>query len=295
MEFYRNVFRMNAQIGKEEMMAKLFGTVAERQNMGLDNSGYQNLQFNTLYKIVSHYDFHYDQSNTDSYNHTDEMVMYMDQISTTYKSCNAWTQGLFLSKSQNTRGKFSHKPRFCPLIPGSIREIKCLVIGYRIAPVVSNYLKTWFRFQYLNNFTNNGTNNRFLDKLKLCVRDIINWDNDIRLLYSINYETESDSDSENDSENDSDSDSFNNNNQDSQPETTTSLEIAIKISESPECTICYSDLNTENIGWWKPCGHVCCIECQKGMLNSGRTLKCHICRADVANCDIGNLMTIIDN
>ena len=142
---------MDTQIRKEEMMEKLFGSVQQREDMQLVNmnlSGPRNHQFSTLYKIITHYDFNSDPTDSDNYSRTDEMVMYMDQISTTYKSCNAWTQGLFLSKNQSCHRKFTHKPRFCPLIPRNIREIKCIIIGYRISPVISNYLRNTNSFPH---------------------------------------------------------------------------------------------------------------------------------------------------
>ena len=263
---YSTWFRINENNSKEDLMLKMFGSRIQRRELDLESNSY----FKTLYFIETWYD----KNNIENYN---SMFLYMKSISNTYKSCDGWSIGKFLNKTQEKKKKYINKKRFCPIISRDIQNIICSVKAFRIPLDIKENLESLegdqlnTQMKNTNSIIGNYNLNNYYD-------DFNNHDEEF-------LDTESDSD-----------DDF--------PEIaielsigpdyTTLEDIGIKLSLNEVCGICYEDLNIENISWWNPCGHVCCIDCQSKMKLSGRTIKCHMCRAKIVNNNIGKLMTIRD-
>jgi hypothetical protein len=292
---------MPRDISKEEMITKLFGSREHRILEELNDRP----SFKVLYVIESIYVIEsvYDHTIGDIDKH-DIMYMYMGKISSSYKSCHGWTHGSFLNKVQSVHNNFVEKKRFCPKISYNIKNISCFVKTFILPTNNTNTLQglfsdgsnlNAFKSSLKDNtqFTNEYNSSSYEIQL---IRQMLYFDTDDQADHYQTDHYQADHDQAyNITSDDSSGDDNGGEDENYSINEETEEDIAIKLSQELECGICYSDLTIANIGWWKPCGHVCCNSCQLGMIDSGRTIRCHICRADVTNRHIGTLMSIKDS
>ncbi len=177
---------------------------------------------------------------------------------------------------------FRERARWWPTISSNICNIRCTVNAHLIPSDISQELLFCWNnnpSQIIRKFSFSFQANFILNYNPLLCR-WRNSHNPFRIPDSRFQIPDSDSDSNSNSNSDSDSDSDSNmDNQQIQEKQVDRLEVALKLSISDQCSICLESMDVNNINWWTSCGHICCTECQIGMKNSGRTIKCQLCRA----------------
>ena len=249
-------------------MAALFGTREQREARGTERG-----LFRMFYHIKSECNY------SDRQISNQNMYLFLNKITSSGKSGHAFTYGRFLDTCQgSSQDTFQERPRWWPAISSGFYNIRCTVTTYIIPENISqDLLNVW------NNCPAQITRSVAVN-FNAYFRRHANPSQSGWIANQAPRLMVSDSDSYSDS---SDSDSS-----DSGTDTPTAQvkeklvteeEMALKLSITEECAICYESFNVDNINWWSSCEHLCCTNCQLGMKQSGRTIKCPLCRVPVTD------------